>query len=488
VFRRGQKQHRSHDAWVLLSLIPLAGSLVPLIIGLRYNVRSWIVAGAVWPAASLVGLVLAAHGSHGAQSQSPAGGLLILLGWLGGIVAAILVRARKRRRPDLAALDVPGADGLTAAAYSPPRHRDRWPWVSVAPFGLGAWAPVIAGMRCRRPWWVIAGVAGIALCCAGFVTSGTARSHGVTNQTQAAIGGLLIILAWISGMGISFGIRSAYDAACGYQVSRPPWPSPTERSRSWSARYALCAYAATFAATLLLALLINNVLNVNVQVGVGVLIVDAILLLGLVPLARRRGLSPADLGFKRTLPVRSLPLVFLALGLYFVLAALWALAFIGSSTTHTADVLSQAKHAATLDVVITVVAASASAPIVEETFFRGLLYRSLRNRLPILPAALVSGALFGLVHITGYPLITLPVKALFGVFACLLYERTGSLLPGIALHSFVDASATDVSLTGNDWVVLIVAGALILAILVRASWVRLSGGPAGLPPPAGAVP
>jgi len=105
---------------------------------------------------------------------------------------------------------------------------------------------------------------------------------------------------------------------------------------------------------------------------------------------------------------------------------------------------------------------------VEEIFFRGLLYRSLRNRLPTYQAALIAGALFGLVHITGYPLITLPVKALFGVLACLLYERTGSLLPGIALHAFVDASAADISVTGNDFIVLIVTAVLVAVILLRA--------------------
>jgi len=72
--------------------------------------------------------------------------------------------------------------------------------------------------------------------------------------------------------------------------------------------------------------------------------------------------------------------------------------------------------------------------------------------------------MFGFVHITSYPLDTLPVKAAFGVIACLLYERTGSLLPGIALHSFVDATAIDVSLTGNDLIVL--ASFLLLTVVL----------------------
>jgi hypothetical protein len=73
---------------------------------------------------------------------------------------------------------------------------------------------------------------------------------------------------------------------------------------------------------------------------------------------------------------------------------------------------------------------------------------------------------------SSYPLDTLPVKAAFGVIACLLYERTGSLLPDLALHSFVDASALDLALTKNDLIVtaifLLLAGGLLIRTLLRA--------------------
>jgi hypothetical protein len=166
-------------------------------------------------------------------------------------------------------------------------------------------------------------------------------------------------------------------------------------------------------------------------------------------------------------------LVILALIVYVVVAGVWALAFIGRSTEHSANLLSQVNHLGTLGTIIAVVAVGLSAPIVEEIFFRGLLYRSLRNRLPVAQAALIAGMLFGLAHITGYPLITLPIKAVFGVIACMIYERTGSLVPGMALHAFVDASAVDIALTGNDYIVLGVAALAILALLGRAGVLRL---------------
>ena len=38
------------------------------------------------------------------------------------------------------------------------------------------------------------------------------------------------------------------------------------------------------------------------------------------------------------------------------------------------------------------------APIAEELFFRGFVFSGLRSRMTMLPAALISGLVFGLVH------------------------------------------------------------------------------------------
>jgi uncharacterized protein len=347
---------------------------------------------------------------------------------------------------------------------------DHWPWVSLLPLGLGSWAPLIAAVRCRVWLWALAGVAGPAAMIAGFVLDADARSPGgVTNQTDALLAAVLLLSSWAGGIGVSFAIRPSYRARRGLTPrERPAWPRPTARSLQWSARYAIGAFILTFAAVIAVGLILRYVFEVHVQVGPGVLIVDAILLSALVPVAIKRGLSFTDLGIRPTVALRSLWLVVAAFVFYIVVAAIWGLAFISRSVDHQANVLSGVHHLGTLGTVVTVIAVAISAPVVEEVFFRGLIYRSLRNRLPVAPAALVAGLMFGLVHITGYPLITLPVKAAFGVLACLLYERTGSILPGIALHSFVDASGVDLSLTGNDFVVLIVFGSLAGVILLRA--------------------
>jgi CAAX protease family protein len=73
------------------------------------------------------------------------------------------------------------------------------------------------------------------------------------------------------------------------------------------------------------------------------------------------------------------------------------------------------------------------APLSEEICFRGMLYGGLRTRLPAVPAALLGGLVFGGLHaLTGISAV--PPLVAFGFLLCLLYEKTGSIVPGIVLH------------------------------------------------------
>jgi membrane protease YdiL (CAAX protease family) len=74
-----------------------------------------------------------------------------------------------------------------------------------------------------------------------------------------------------------------------------------------------------------------------------------------------------------------------------------------------------------------------AAPIAEEVCFRGMLFGGLRQRLPRIAAALVAGLVFGALHaLTGISAV--PPLVFFGFVLCLLYEKTGSIVPGIILH------------------------------------------------------
>jgi len=73
------------------------------------------------------------------------------------------------------------------------------------------------------------------------------------------------------------------------------------------------------------------------------------------------------------------------------------------------------------------------APISEEICFRGMLFGGLREKLPRLAAALITGVIFGGLHaLTGVSAV--PPLIVFGFLLALLYEKTGSIIPGILLH------------------------------------------------------
>ena len=74
-----------------------------------------------------------------------------------------------------------------------------------------------------------------------------------------------------------------------------------------------------------------------------------------------------------------------------------------------------------------------AAPISEEICFRGMLFGGLRERLPRLVAALICGLVFGGLHATT-GVTAVPPLIVFGFLLALLYEKTGSIVPGIMLH------------------------------------------------------
>ena len=126
----------------------------------------------------------------------------------------------------------------------------------------------------------------------------------------------------------------------------------------------------------------------------------------------------------------------------------------------------------TLGLIVAGVMVIVVAPIAEEFFFRGFFYRALRNRFPILLAALFDGLLFGLIHFAGDGvdgLLILPPLALLGFIFCLVYEKTGSIYPVIGMHAFNNALAYAVLAEDEGgWQVSVVALPLMLAACVLA--------------------
>ncbi len=75
------------------------------------------------------------------------------------------------------------------------------------------------------------------------------------------------------------------------------------------------------------------------------------------------------------------------------------------------------------------------APICEELLFRGFIFTALRNWRGTLPAALITGLVFGGVHAGSAPALDLVPLAALGFGLCLLYRYSGSLYPCMIAHS-----------------------------------------------------
>jgi uncharacterized protein len=123
------------------------------------------------------------------------------------------------------------------------------------------------------------------------------------------------------------------------------------------------------------------------------------------------------------------------------------------------------------------------APVAEEMFFRGFFYRALRSRFPVIVAAAIDGLVFGLIHYEACEqgdrscsgadgLLLVPPLGVLGLIFCLVYERTGSLFPVIALHGLNNALAFGVQADG--WGVSAVLAPLTIAACALAP--RFIGG------------
>jgi hypothetical protein len=91
-------------------------------------------------------------------------------------------------------------------------RRSNWPWLSLIPLGLGAWAPIYAGVRARVKSWVLLGILWSAIVVAGFVANAVSKSGQSGNNDFA---GFLLILGWLGAIATSFSIRGAYERRMG---------------------------------------------------------------------------------------------------------------------------------------------------------------------------------------------------------------------------------------------------------------------------------
>jgi membrane protease YdiL (CAAX protease family) len=170
--------------------------------------------------------------------------------------------------------------------------------------------------------------------------------------------------------------------------------------------------------------------DLSVGANVAVQLVTALgFLLVPIAIATRRGASSVGQALRR-LGVRSfrpsaLKWMLAAIGAYLVFSAVYVAVFGAPEQEDIAESFGTLP----LQILLIVIA----APVSEEVCFRGMLFGGLRERLPRLAAALICGLIFGGLHaLTG--LSAVPPLIAFGFILALLYEKTGSIVPGILLH------------------------------------------------------
>ena len=82
----------------------------------------------------------------------------------------------------------------------------------------------------------------------------------------------------------------------------------------------------------------------------------------------------------------------------------------------------------------------------EEIAFRGLIQGQFLRTVGAREAVILSSALFAIIHMTW---LSMPYLFALGVVLAVLRQRSGSLLPGMALHGFHNAAV--LMLERYDW-------------------------------------
>ena len=278
------------------------------------------------------------------------------------------------------------------------------------------------------------------------------------------------------------------DTAAEPEALEPHEQSGRDRWPPW---LSVAAFAVGFGATIVLGLIVIVIagafgasttdppsgVTIGLTVGQNLALLGAAYFFALLS-GRPTG---ADFGLRPTRLWRSVRLLVAVWVAFFVLSGIWAVALDLEEQQSLPDDLGAGDSVVKALIVIALV--TVLAPLGEELFFRGFFFGALRNwRGPIL-AAVLTGGLFGLVHVGSSPIGYLVPLAIFGIGLCLLYEWTGSLYPPIALHALNNSIALGANQEyGAGIIVAMMVGSTIVSLLCARLLARLIGDRRRRPP------
>ena len=251
----------------------------------------------------------------------------------------------------------------------------------------------------------------------------------------------------------------------------PPADAP-EQLPNWPAWTAPVALVAGFTAAILGIIVISAVAAAGgvsisdpppgIVVG-GTVFQDLSLICSALVFARMRGpWRPRQFGLcpTRTGALRAVGWMALGYVIFILFTALWA-QLVGSTSDEGLP-KDLGVDNSTVNLVAAAVLVTVVAPIAEEFFFRGYFFTAVRTWKGPWVSAVLTGLVFGAIHLGSAKAVFLVPLAFLGFVLCLLRWRTGSLYPCMALHAANNAIAFGVSEHWGWQIPLVFAGALAL--------------------------
>jgi hypothetical protein len=184
--------------------------------------------------------------------------------------------------------------------------------------------------------------------------------------------------------------------------------------------------------------------------------------------------TPAKFGLRLPRLRAALGWTLLAWAAFFAFSGVWSVALDIQENDDLPTELGV--DSSTLALIAVAILVCVVAPIAEEIFFRAFCFTALRRTLGMLPAALLTGIIFGAIHLGGTDIVFIVPLMVFGFLLCLLYVWTGSLLPCIVLHALNNALALGVSEEWGAATVAAMAAAGTAVVLLVLPFSRRSEG------------
>ena len=76
------------------------------------------------------------------------------------------------------------------------------------------------------------------------------------------------------------------------------------------------------------------------------------------------------------------------------------------------------------------------APIIEETIFRGLFYRSIKNMIPVSFSIIITSLIFSIIH---QNILSFVILFFLSGYLTYIYERYGNIIYPIIVHSIFNS-------------------------------------------------